>query len=121
MTNMIERNRKRILNAALIRLQRKTGGNLLMVNLPDGKIETVEITESFMNKLLLRFEFLVYGEYGKKEGEDFIKSTYENSIEINRDTEYLTEAGKMIIDNLLNEIVDFVKDKQARGELKNGD
>lgn len=109
MRNMIERNRKRILNAALNRLHRKTGGNLLIVNLPDGKIETVEITESFMNQLLLRFELLVYGEYGRKDGEGVIKSSYENAIEINRDTEYLTDSGKLIIDGLLQEVVDYAK------------
>lgn len=118
MTNMIERNRKRILNAALSRLQRKTGGNLLIVNLPADKIETVEITESFMNQLLLRFEFLVYGEYGRKEGEDFIQSTYENSIEINRDTEYLTDSGKLIIDGLLQEVVDYAKKNHLNGSSK---
>lgn len=118
MTNMIERNRKRILNAALIRLQRKTGGNLLMVNLPDEKIETVEITENLINQLLLRFEFLVCGEYGRKEGEEIIKSTYENAIEINRDTEYLTDSGKLIIDGLLQEVVDYAKKNHLNGSDK---
>lgn len=113
----IEIHRRRITNAALSRLKRKTGGNLLIVKLPGGKIETVEITQSFMRQILMRFEGLTYGEYGRREGEQVIKSAYQNAIEVNKDTEYLTEQGKLIVDELLKEVADYVKEKHVRGEI----
>ena len=51
----IYKDRRRMVTAALRRMQRKTGSNLLVVDLPDGEITTIEITEQFMNQLLLRF------------------------------------------------------------------
>lgn len=38
MDKLIETYRRRIANAALARLHRKTGGNLLIIKLPDNKI-----------------------------------------------------------------------------------
>jgi len=115
---IIQRNRSRIMTAAMTRLHRKTGGNLLVIKLPDKEINTVEITEGFMKKLLLRFEWLVSCEYGKKEGNSVINTAYENAIAINRDTEYLTESGKLLIDGLLNEVVEYVKNKYVSGSGK---
>lgn len=115
--NAIEIYRRRIINAALSRLKRKTGGNLLIVKLPGGKIETVEITQSYMHQLLLRFEGLTCGEYGRIEGKLVIKVAYQNSIEVNKDTEYLTEQGKLIVDELLNEVSDYVKEKYVSGGI----
>lgn len=59
--------RRRIAVAALHRIKRKTGGNLLIVDLPDGNITTIEITEQFINQLLLRFEGITRGELGRVE------------------------------------------------------
>lgn len=115
--NAIETHRRRITNAALSRLKRKTGGNLLIVKLPGGKIETVEITQSFMHQLLLRFEGLTYGEYGRTEGDQVIKAAYQNAIEVNKNTEYLTESGKLIVDELLKEVADYVKEKYISGGI----
>lgn len=109
MENVINLYRRRIVNAALTRLKNKTSGNLLIVNLPDGSIETVEITESVMTQLLKRFEVLARGEFGnRKDTESFIKATYQNAIGINKNTEYLTESGKLIVDDLFKEVTDYV-------------
>ena len=115
--NIIDTYRRRIANAALARLQRKTGGNLLIIKLPDNKIETVEINEHFLNQLLLRFEGLTRGRLNRYEGDATIKTAYQNAIEINKHTEYLTDSGELIIDELLNEVVDYVKNKHASGEI----
>lgn len=115
MNNILHRNRVRIVNAAMTRLRRKTGSVFLIINLPNKEIETVEITDSYMTQLLMRFEGLTRGEYGGIEGNKLIKSAYENSIAINRDTEYLTESGKLLIDGLLNEVVEYVKNKHVIG------
>ncbi|EHF8232271.1 MULTISPECIES: hypothetical protein [Enterobacter cloacae complex] len=113
MDNLINTYRRRIANAALARLKRKTGGNLLIIKLPDNKIETVEVKEHFMNQLLLRFEGLTRGGLNRYEGDATIKTAYQNAIGINKHTEYLTDSGKLIIDELLNEVVDYVKQKHV--------
>lgn len=92
--NIIDTYRRRVANAALARLQRKTGGNLLIIKLPDNKIETVEVNEQFMNQLLLRFEGLTRCGISRHEGDTTIKNAYQNAIEINKHTEYLTDSGK---------------------------
>ncbi|WP_053264858.1 hypothetical protein [Escherichia coli] len=113
----IDKDRRRMVTAALRRMQRKTGSNLLVVNLPDGEITTIEITEQFMNQLLLRFEGVFRGEYGRAEGEATIRTAYQNAIGINQHTEYLTETGKLIIDNLLQEVIDYAKEKYISGGI----
>ena len=69
--------RRRIAVAALHRIKRKTGGNLLIVDLPDGNITTIEITEQFINQLLLRFEGITRDELGRVEGETEIHTAYQ--------------------------------------------
>ncbi|WP_312774203.1 hypothetical protein [Atlantibacter hermannii] len=119
MENVIDLYRRRIAHAALNRLKNKTSGNFLIVNLPNGVIETVEITESVMSQLLKRFELLARGEFNnRKETESFIKSTYQNAIGINRNSEYLTESGKLIIDDLFKEVTDYVKQKHLSGGVQ---
>ncbi|HEO9916652.1 hypothetical protein CRX67_09500 [Enterobacteriaceae bacterium A-F18] len=113
MDEPIAKYRNRIKNAALAWMKKKTGGNLLIINLPGNKIETIEITESFMDSILRRFEGLVRGEFGAVEGNKMISSAYHQSIEINKDTEYLTESGKLIVDDLLMEVVEYVKEKHS--------
>lgn len=119
MENVIDLYRRRIAHAALNRLKNKTSGNLLIVNLPNGAIETVEITESVMTQLLRRFELMALGEFGnRKETESFIKVTYQNAIGINKNTEYLTESGKLIVDDLFKEVTDYVKQKHLSGGVQ---
>lgn len=112
---LIEKYRNRIKNAALAWMKKKTGGNLLIINLPAEKIVTVEITEQYMDLLLRRFEALARGEFGKIEGNKIINSSYQDAIGINKETEYLTESGKLIIDDLLMEVVEYVKEKHVGG------
>lgn len=119
MENVIDLYRRRIVNAALNRLKNKTSGNFLIVNLPNGAIETVEITESVMTLLLKRFELHARGEFGnRKDTESFIKATYQNAIGINKNTEYLTESGKLIIDDLFKEVTDYAKEKHLSGGVQ---
>lgn len=112
---LIEKYRNRIKNAALAWMKKKTGGNLLIINLPAEKIVTVEITEQYMDLLLRRFEALARGEFGTIEGNKIINSSYQDAIGINKETEYLTDSGKLIIDDLLMEVVEYVKEKHVGG------
>lgn len=114
---LIDKYRNRIKNAALAWMKKKTGGNLLIINLPTEKIVTVEITEQYMDLLLRRFEGLARGEFGTIEGNKIINSSYQNAIGISKETEYLTESGKLIVDDLLMEVVEYVKEKHANGDV----
>ncbi|ENU8969434.1 hypothetical protein ACE2FU_005252, partial [Salmonella enterica] len=65
--------------------------------------------------LLIRFESQACNEYGISESTPFIRSTYMNSLDINGHTEYLTETGKLIVDELLGEVITWVKEKYING------
>ncbi|MGL4696343.1 hypothetical protein, partial [Enterococcus larvae] len=54
--NTIEIYRRRIAIAALHRMKRKTGGYCLVINLPNKEIQTIEMDEETLQKLLIRFE-----------------------------------------------------------------
>ncbi len=101
--------RRRILKAALLRHQRKTGSSLLVIKLNKGGISTIELTEILLDGLLRKFERLALGEYGNVEGVKALKGIYSNSVDVNGSGEFLTESGKELIDELISELVEFVK------------
>lgn len=115
--NTIEIYRRRIAIAALNRVKRKTGAYRLTVSMPDGDIQFIDIDEASMLKLLQRFESQACSEYGMSESTTFIRSTYMNSLDINGHTEYLTETGKLIVDELLGEVITWVKEKYINGRI----
>ncbi|SAT43139.1 Uncharacterised protein [Klebsiella pneumoniae] len=51
MSNLITTYRRRILKAALLRHQRKTGSSLLVIKLNKGGISTIELTEILLDGL----------------------------------------------------------------------
>ncbi|WP_448956945.1 hypothetical protein [Klebsiella michiganensis] len=114
--NVLEKYRRRIAIATLHRLKRKTGGYCLSVNMPDSNIQVIEINEESMLKLLQRFEKQVRAEFGS-ESEDFLRKTYMNSLDINGHTEYLTETGKAIVDDIFSELIAHAKEKYISGEI----
>lgn len=115
--NTIEIYRRRIAIAALERMKRKTGSNCVIVNMPDGDIQKIDFDEKSMLKLLMRFERQACSEYGISESTSFIRSTYMNSLDINGHTEYLTETGKLIVDELLGEVITWAKEKYFSGRV----
>ncbi|AKL36679.1 hypothetical protein AB185_23500 [Klebsiella oxytoca] len=114
--NVLEKYRRRIAIATLHRLKRKTGGYCLSVNMPDSNIQVIEINEESMRKLLQRFEKQVRAEFGS-ESEGFLRKTYMNSLDINGHTEYLTETGKAIVDDIFSELIAHAKEKYISGEI----
>lgn len=119
MNNLISTYRRRILKAALVRHQRKTGSSCLIIKLNNGRINTIEITEVLLDGLLQKFERLALSECGKVEGLKAIKEIYSNSIDVNGSGEFLTESGKELIDELISELVQFVKkQKPVNAEVK---
>lgn len=109
MSNLIPTYRRRILKAALLRHQRKTGSNLLVIKLNKGGISTIELTEILFDGLLRKFERLAIGECGNMDGVKALKGIYSNSVDVNGSGEFLTESGKELVDELVSELVEFVK------------
>ncbi|EPR9083544.1 hypothetical protein ACU9CW_004134 [Cronobacter dublinensis] len=109
MENIIATYRQRIVKAALLRHMRKTGGNAIIIKLPNGGITTIELTENIMDGLLSRFELLARGEAGTSKGNGTVKDIYYRSLDVNGNGEYLTETGKLLVDELIAEMVAFTK------------
>lgn len=113
MDNLITTYRRRILKAALLRHQRKTGSNCIIINMPKGGINTVELTEILLDGLLRRFEKLTLSEYGNIDGVKAIRGIYSNAVDVNGSGEFLTESGKELIDDLIAELVEFAKKQKS--------
>ncbi|WP_227136555.1 hypothetical protein [Kosakonia radicincitans] len=116
MDNLILTYRRRILKAALLRHQRKTGSTCIVISLPKGGMTTLELTEIVMDGLLSRFEKEINSEFGSTEGNKFLREIYRGAVDVNGSGEFLTESGKLIIDELLNELVQFAKSRSMQGE-----
>ncbi|EQB6692345.1 hypothetical protein ACYQ83_004130 [Salmonella enterica subsp. enterica serovar Newport] len=114
--NTIEIYRRRIAIAALERMKHKTGSNCVIVNMPDGDIHKIDFDEKSMLKLLMRFERQARNEFAA-EAETFIRQTYIKSVDINGHTEYLTETGKMIVDEIFSELIKHAKEKYVCGGI----
>lgn len=113
MDNLINTYRRRILKAALLRHQRKTGSTCIIINMPKGGINTVELTEILIDGLLRRFEKLALSEYGNIDGVKAIRGIYSNAVDVNGSGEFLTESGKALIDDLIAELVEFAKKQKS--------
>lgn len=114
--NTIDKYRHRIAIATLNRMKRKTGGYRITVSMPDQSIQFIDIDESAMLQLLQRFEKQARNEFNA-EAETFIRQTYMKSVDINGHTEYLTETGKMIVDEIFAELIKHAKEKYVCGGI----
>ncbi|WAH52449.1 hypothetical protein LMA04_20670 [Pseudescherichia vulneris] len=119
MNNVINTYRRRILKAALLRNQRKTGSTCVVISLPKGGIKTLELTEILLDGLLSRFEKQALSELGNVEGVKAVRGIYCNAVDVNGRGEFLTESGKELIDELISELVEFVK-KQKPADVETG-
>ncbi|ELI8921124.1 hypothetical protein LH671_16785 [Enterobacter kobei] len=113
MDNLINTYRRRILKAALLRHQRKTGSTCIIINMPKVGINTVELTEILLDGLLKRFEKLALSEYGNIDGVKAIRGIYSNAVDVNGSGEFLTESGKVLVDDLISELVEFAKKQKT--------
>jgi len=115
--NVIETYRRRTLKAALLRHQRKTGSNCIVIKLNKGGINTVELTEILLDGLLRKFERLAISEYGNVEGVKAIRAIYSSAVDVNGSGEFLTDSGKELIDELISELVEFVKKQKVEARI----
>ncbi|EAA9527574.1 hypothetical protein P4X47_005051 [Salmonella enterica] len=114
--NTIKIYRRRIAIAALNRMKRKTGSYRLTVSMPDDNIQFIDIDEKAMLQLLQLFEKQARNEFAA-EAETFLRQTYIKSVDINGHTEYLTETGKMIVDEIFSELIKHAKEKYVSGGI----
>lgn len=113
MDKIIETYRRRILKSALLRHPRKTGSTCIIINMPKGGINTIELTEIIIDGLLRRFEKMIFSEYGNIEGVKAIRGIYSSAVDVNGSGEFLTENGKVLIDELISELVEFAKKQKS--------
>lgn len=109
MDNLVSTYRRRILKAALIRHKRKTGSTCIVISLNKGGIATLELTEIVLDGLLVRFEKIARKKHGSVDGDKAIRDLYRNAVDVNGHGEYLTESGKLLVDELVAELVEHAK------------
>lgn len=106
---LMNKYRIRIAAAALARMRGKTGSNCLVINIPKKGLQTFTVEDSTMMALLGRFEDEMRGEYGTNDGNKIIEYAYKNAINVNKYGEYLTDTGKLLVDELIKEATEYVK------------
>lgn len=67
-----------------------------------------------------RFEKLALSEYGNIDGVKAIRGIYSNAVDVNGSGEFLTESGKALIDELISELVEFVKKQKVEAPKTEG-
>lgn len=69
----------------------------------------MELTEILFDGLLCRFEKMARSEHGPAAGDKAIRDLYRNAVDVNGHGEYLTESGKLLVDELVAELVEHAK------------
>lgn len=110
----IERYRQRQAAARYEAMIQKTGSNCVLVNLPDGTLATVELSQQSLLDALKYFEGVVYGEYSRAESEELIIKLYNSNLTKHGDK--LTEAGNAFMNDLIKQTVMMAKEQGLGGE-----
>lgn len=77
MTTLIETRRRRIVNAKLNSMQRKTSSHFSIVKLPNDEVTSIELNEDILTKALIKiFEAMVYESNKRTEAEQHISDHY---------------------------------------------
>ncbi|MFB4735743.1 hypothetical protein ACE3I1_21325, partial [Enterobacter hormaechei subsp. steigerwaltii] len=63
--------------------------------------------------LLRKFERLAISECGNVEGVKAIKGIYSSAVDVNGSGEFLTDSGKLLVDELVAELVEHAKKTAA--------
>ncbi|WP_208952533.1 hypothetical protein [Rahnella sp. ChDrAdgB13] len=110
----IERYRNRQAAARFEAMADKTGSNCVLVNLPDGTMATVEVSQESLIDALKYFESIVYGEYSRAESVELILRLYISNLSMHGDK--LTEAGNAFMNDLIKQTVMMAKEQGIDGE-----
>lgn len=109
----IERYRNRQAAARFESMADKTGSNCVLVNLPDGTMATVEVSQESLIEALKSFESVVHGEYSRAESEELILRLYSSNLSKHGDK--LTESGNLFMNDLLKQTVMMAKEQGING------
>lgn len=110
----IERYRQRQAAARYEAMIQKTGSNCVLVNLPDGTMATVEVSEQSLTEALKYFEGVVYGQYRRSEAEELILQLYSSNLTKHGDKH--TESGNAFMNDLIKQTVMMAKEQGISGE-----
>lgn len=105
----ISRYRNRLAAARFESMTQKTGSNCILVNLPDGTMATVEVSQGSLIEALKYFESVVYGEYSRPESEALILKLYSSNLTKHGDK--LTEEGNAFMNDLIKQTVMMAKEQ----------
>ncbi|KAA5949427.1 hypothetical protein F3I27_23665 [Pantoea sp. Bo_2] len=105
MSNLVERNRTRLVNIYLANLINKTGVMMTPVKLPGGKITTVELDADIVSKALVKlFESAVRKVYSGEAADREIAETYGDCIKIKSGK--LSDIGKGFMNSLISNLAE---------------
>lgn len=79
--SLIETRRRRLVQAKLDSVMRRTGGNIQMAKLDNGALFPVELSEDVLTKALIKlFEEMIYDTHRRAEAESIISGHYADCI-----------------------------------------
>ena len=98
----IAKYRNRIIEARLASMKKKTGSHCILINLPDGRMSTVELSESKLNDWLKYFELVVYDGKKRTIAELEIIDHYQTCV--SKHCDKLSEFGNNFVNGLIKEM-----------------
>ncbi|WP_440517418.1 hypothetical protein [Serratia sarumanii] len=100
--DIIAKYRKRIIDARIASMEKKTGSHRILVNLPNGGMTTVELTEHKLNNWLISFETAVYDEKKRAAAEPDIIEHYQACV--SNQCDRLSAFGNDFLNGLIKEM-----------------
>lgn len=116
MNILIETRRRRLVQAKLDSVMRKTGGNIQIVKLDNGELFPVELSEELLTKALIKlFENVVYDTHPrvKSEAESLIANHYFECIGTNKLTPDAVHFMDALIETLAEEAMKKRREQNA--------
>ncbi|PKH20206.1 hypothetical protein CIG19_18820 [Enterobacterales bacterium CwR94] len=105
MNLQIERCRQRLVRVKLQDMKATTNTHNILIDLPDGSITTVELTEEILEKALIKlFEAMVYDTNKREKAEIHIIQTYQRCVSKKFDT--LTNTGNEFISAVIENLTE---------------
>lgn len=104
MDKLIEVRRRRLVQAKLDSVMRRTGGNIQMAKLDNGALFPVELSEEILTKALIKlFETMIYDTHKRSEAEAIISGHYDDCTGVSKLTPYGVPFMDALIETLAEE------------------
>lgn len=106
MSNLIETRRRRLVQAKLASLKRRTGNYFQIVDMDDGTKLPIELDSDILTKALIKlFETMIYENHKRTEAEILISNHYSNCTGINKLTPLGVDFMNAVIATLAEELL----------------